>query len=214
MTLNHQSKQDRIAWAATVGIVPAIVDDPNMPGPSDTPITLREWAASWCRAQGITDPAEIQRRWTTMQRWPQRRSRFPEPLIDYARSAGRGKAPHVYSLRQLDEWAIEHAPRAHRTDEDLLQRLESMTEPLTLTEIARVLNLYPSTLTRARDASLHRIAQGRAGEVEVPEPCSGEHGDYGATYAPGAWARFWQSRPGQGIHSPRADSTSSVKPVR
>lgn len=208
MTLDEQIRQARIAWAPTVGIAAAVVDDPRMPGPDDTPITFREWAALWCRAQGVTDPAEIRRRWTTMQRWPQRRPAFPPPLIPDPPRARRGNPPAIFSQRQLDEWAVEYAPRTHRTDAALIERLESLTEPLTLAEAARVLNLYPSTLTRARDASLRRIAQGEAREVEVPAPTSGTHGDYGATYDPRAWAHFWVHRPGQGIH-PGRDFTGS-----
>lgn len=203
MTLDEQTTQARIAWAATVGIAAAAVDDPRMPDLDDTPITFREWAALWCRAQGVTDPAEIRRRWTTMQRWPQRRPAFPAPLIPDPPRARRGNPPVIFSQAALDEWALDHAPRTYRTDAELIERLESLTEPLTLAEIARVLSLHRSTLTRARDASLQRIAQGQAGEVEVPDPKAGAHGDHGAAYPPKAWARFWVSRPGQGLHPDR-----------
>lgn len=194
MTLNDQLRQDRIAWARNVGIAAAVVDDPRMPAPEDTPITYREWCVLWCRAQGITDPAEIKRRWTSMQRWPQRRKAFPPPLIPDPPRAQHGNPPQVHSLQHLDEWAVEHAPRTHRTDNKRIERLKSLTEPMALTEIARVLNLYPSTLTRARDASHQRVAEGRAGEVEVPDPVKGK------LYDPSAWANFWINRPGQGIH--------------
>lgn len=200
MSLDEQIRQARIAWATTAGIAAAVVDDPRMPGPDDTPTTYREWAALWCRAQGITDPSEIQRRWTTMQRWPQRRPHFPPPRIPNPPRARRGNPPAVFSQRELDDWAADHAPRAYRTANELIERLESMTEPLTLAEIARVLRLHRATLTRARNASLQRIAERQAGEVEVPVPTSGAHGDYGATYSPQQWAHFWRRRPGQGIH--------------
>lgn len=208
--MDQQTRKARIAWAATVGIAAAVVDDPRMPGPDDTPTTFKEWAALWCRSQGITDPAEIQRRWTTMQRWPQRRPAFPAPLIpDPPRARRRGNPPAIFSQRALDEWAVEYAPRAHRTEEALIERLRSMTQPLTLAETARVLGLHRATLTRARDASLQRIAQKEAGEVEVPEPAAGAHGDHGATYHPREWARFWVHRPGQGIHHAQRDRKDS-----
>jgi len=202
-------RKARAEWARSVGIDPLVVHDPRMPDLEDTPTTYREWAKLWCRARGITDPDQIDRRWITMQRWPQRRKAFPEPLIPNPPRARRGNPPAIFSQRQLDEWAVEHAPRTHRTDVDLIERLDSLTEPMTLSAIARVLNLYPSTLTRARDASLQRIAQGEAREVEVPKPTAGAHGDYEVTYHPREWARFWVHRPGQGIHPARIASSDS-----
>ena len=191
---------DLRAWAADAGLDEAVLRDPRLPAHPDRPLTMSQLAAELCDAEGLTDPEQRRKRAATVQRWPSRVSGFPAPEIRTPPTrGGSGRAPAVYSAAKV----YEKIPRGRQTDEALLERLASQSEPLSLSAIATALGLHHETVYAARDASLQRLAQGADPEREIPDPVSGEHHDYGALYASAPFVRFWRDRPGQGRRTSR-----------
>ncbi|OOC52458.1 MULTISPECIES: hypothetical protein [Nocardiopsis] len=97
--------------------------------------------------------------------------------------------------------------RGRQTDEALLNRRATQSEPMPLFGIATALGLHHETVQAARNASLDRLAQGADPKCEIPDPVTGEHHGYGALYDPKAFAHFWRSRPGQRRKTGRTKKT-------
>lgn len=184
------------AWVQRSGLHESVLSSGDLP---PDPTTLRQSSDRWCEAEGITDPVQQEKRWKTVQRWPRLYAEtFPEPAISRPRGQGRGRPAAIFSQAKLDEWLVEDGPHAQETKPANLERLASMTVPMTLPKIAEVLGVRPRTVVYAREASLKRIKAGKAGPIEIPDPVAGTHDDYGVEYEPKDFARFWKmGRPGR-----------------
>lgn len=188
-------REKLLPWAAQANIGDAIFDDPRLP---EDPVTLRGFSDELCVEEGITDPIQQQRRWHTVQRWPKvYADTFPAPAIPEPPRRGRGRPPMIWSRRILAQWLRDHGPVKHYTSKENLDRLASMSQPMTLRKIADVLGLHIDTLHQERRASRGRVAAGTPMRIEFPDPVSGTHADVNVEYDPQKVAEFWRNRPGK-----------------
>lgn len=191
----------RLSFVRARDIDDSVADNAAFP---DDATTWEEWCLNRATAEGITDPEQLQARAATIQMWPYRSKDTPKPRPAIASPLPAPREdglqpimPSIHSWRGLDAWAAQHAPQGPQPHPGL-EALASMTGPLRLPAIGKVVEMTAKDMRQERDQSLKRVDKGKPRPVEFPAPAKGQHGDRDAEYWPGEVAAFLRTRPGKG----------------